>query len=261
MNKIKYVVFGLLTLSLFVGCGKKEKAEETMAEEGTASTMQASPIDPATVGNIMGKIMVSGTAPKPSPIKMDADAACKGMHSQPVLSNDVVVNKDNTLKNVFVHIKEGLEGRAFETPKTPIVLDQQGCMYAPHVFGVQAGQPIDILNSDPTLHNVHAWATANASFNIGQPTKGMKTTKVFDKSEVMVKFKCDVHSWMISYAGVVNHPYFGVTGDNGTFELKSVPPGKYKVSAWHEKFGEQVQEVTLGDKETKTVDFTFNVSM
>jgi hypothetical protein len=137
------------------------------------------------------------------------------------------------------------------------VLNQQGCHYTPHVFGVQVGQPLDILNSDDTLHNVHAAAQVNQEFNLGQPFKGMKTTRTFDKPEVMIPFKCDVHTWMNAFVGVLAHPYFAVSADGGKFSLKTLPPGTYEIEAWHEKLGTQTQTVTVGEKETKEITFTF----
>jgi hypothetical protein len=131
------------------------------------------------------------------------------------------------------------------------------CRYTPHVFGVRVGQPLDITNSDPTLHNIHATPKNNAEFNQGQPIQGMKTTKTFTTPEVMVPFKCDVHGWMNAYVGVLDHPYFATTGTDGKFSLKSLPPGTYTIEAWHERLGAQTQSVTIGAKETKEVNFTF----
>jgi hypothetical protein len=127
------------------------------------------------------------------------------------------------------------------------------------VFGVRIGQPIEIVNSDPTLHNIHALPNANQEFNMGQPIQGMKMTRTFTAREVMVPFKCDVHGWMNAYVGVLDHPYFAVTDSDGRFELKSLPPGTYTVEAWHERLGATTQSVTLEQKDTKTVTFSFKV--
>ena len=140
------------------------------------------------------------------------------------------------------------------------MLDQKGCHYSPHVFGLRTGQPLEILNSDQTLHNVNAMAQVNQAFNMGQAMQGMKSQKTFTKPEVMVRIKCDVHGWMNAYAGVLSHPYFAVTANGGAFELKDLPPGTYTIEAWHEKLGTQTQSVTLGAKETKTVGFAFKAS-
>ncbi len=165
-----------------------------------------------------------GTAPANESIKMDADAYCKAAHSGPVYTQDVEVNANGTLKDVFVYVKEGVTGN-YPAPTTPVVLDQQGCQYHPHVFGIQAGQPLKIVNNDGTLHNIHALPKTNAEFNIGQPFKGMETVKKFDKAEMPVRFKCDVHKWMGAYAGVVNNPFFAVTNDQGDFRDQESAPG------------------------------------
>ena len=136
-------------------------------------------------------------------------------------------------------------------------LDQKGCRYTPHVFGVRAGQPLEISNSDPTLHNVHAMGRSNQEFNLSQPIQGMKNTKTFTAPEVMVHFKCDVHSWMNAYVGVLDHPYFAVTANGGAFELKNLPPGPTPSKRGTRSSGTQTQSVTLGEKESKTVTFTF----
>jgi hypothetical protein len=125
---------------------------------------------------------------------------------------------------------------------------------------MRVGQPLQVLNSDPTLHNIHAIPKNNQEFNTGQPIKGMKFEHTFTAKEVMVPFKCDVHGWMNAYAGVLDHPYSAVTANTGAFELKTLPPGTYVIEAWHEKLGAQTQSVTIGEKETKEVTFTFKLT-
>ena len=211
----------------------------------------------AFAGTVTGKVSFTGTAPAQQKISMDADATCSGMHPDPVYTEEVAVNPDNTLRNVFVYVKEGLEGKTFPTPAEHVVMDQKGCHYSPHVYGIQTGQPLDIVNSDSTLHNVHGMPTQSKEFNMGMPIQGMKLTKSFDKPEVMVKFKCDVHPWMRAYAGVVSHPFYSVTGDGGTFEIKNLPAGTYMIEAWHETYGTKTQSVTVDESGTQTVDFGF----
>ena len=125
---------------------------------------------------------------------------------------------------------------------------------------MRVNQPLQIINSDPTLHNIHALPKANKEFNNGQPIQGMKMTHTWETKEVMVPFKCDVHGWMNAYVGVLDHPYFAVTGKDGKFDLKTVPPGTYTIEAWHEKLGAMTQSVTVGAKETKEITFTFKAS-
>ncbi len=222
-----------------------------------ASAPAAAAVDPATAATITGYIVVKGNVPKAEPISMTADPVCASGPAGAQVTETFVVGPDNGLENVFVYVKSGLGTRTFPAPTAPVVLNQQGCHYTPHVFGVQVGQPLDILNSDDTLHNVHAAAQVNEEFNLGQPFKGMKTTRTFDKPEVMIPFKCDVHSWMNAFVGVLAHPYFAVSADGGKFSLKTLPPGTYEIEAWHEKLGTQTQTVTVGEKETKEITFTF----
>ena len=209
--------------------------------------------DGATVS---GKVSFEGAAPSREKIKMAADPVCLAQHKEPVLSEEVVVNNGG-LQNVVVYVKDGVTGKSFPAPTTPVVIDQVGCQYHPRVFGIQVGQPLEIRNSDSTLHNINAQPKLNKRFNIAQPTKGMKTTKSFDKVEAPVPFKCNVHPWMNAYAVVLNHPFFCVTGENGSFMLKGLPAGTYTLEAWHEKLGTQAVTVTVVDGETKSVSFSF----
>jgi plastocyanin len=212
----------------------------------------------AVSGNVTGKINFKGTAPTVAKIKMNADPRCVKLHGGKEVSSDqVTVNPNNTLRWTFVYVKKGLEGRKFDVPKTPAKLDQKGCMYEPHVFGIVTSQPIEIVNSDPTLHNVHALSKNSPQFNIAQPKQGMKMTKTFTKPEVMIKVKCEVHSWMASYIGVLDHPFFAVSDEKGNFEIKGLPAGDYELEAWHEKYGTQSMKVSVGAADTKTADFTF----
>jgi hypothetical protein len=210
-------------------------------------------------GTVTGKVAFKGAKPPAATIKMNADPKCVKMHSgKDVPSQQTVVNANNTLQYVFVYVKKGLEGKKFPMPKSKVSIDQQGCMYHPHIFGMMVDQPLEITNSDPTLHNIHSLpkAAGNTSFNIAQPNKGMKTTKTFNKPEVMVKIKCEVHNWMAAYVGVLDHPFFAVTDEQGNFTIKDLPAGDYELEAWHEKLGTQTIKVTVGAADTKTVDFS-----
>ena len=206
---------------------------------------------------LSGTVHFSGTAPAPQRVDMNADPTCASAHTEPVYADDVVVNSNNTLKNVFVYVKTGLEGKTFETPPNLVVLDQKGCKYEPHVFGIQVNQPLEIRNSDPTLHNVHGMPKETKEFNLGMPIQGMKLTRKFDKPEIMVKFKCDVHPWMNTYAGVLPHSYYSVTTAEGKYEIKDLPAGNYVIETWHEKYGTQTQEVSVEEAGEQTLDFTY----
>jgi hypothetical protein len=227
-------------------------AQASHAETPTATAVQGSAC-------IRGTITFSGNAPAPERIKMDADPQCLLQHKSPVTKQELVVNPNGTLQHVFVYVKQGLEGRAFPTPTKAAVLDQQGCLYRPHVLGLQVNQPLEIVNSDPTLHNVNCKPTKSKPFNIAQPVKGMKTTKTFAASEIMVKCACNVHPWMATYLGVVEHPFFSVSGEEGSFSLEGLPAGQYTIEAWHEKCGTQTQTVSVKDGETKDVQFAFKL--
>jgi len=233
-------------------CGGGQPASDGAAAPAAPVT---NPVDPATAGAVAGKVIFMGTPPPAETISMSSDPRCMNAGAK---TEAVIVSGDGSLQNVFVYVKDGLGSLKFPVPPTPLVLDQKGCQYRPHVFGVQVGQPIEILNSDATLHNIHAWPQANAEFNKGQALQGMKDTHVFTTQEIMVPFRCDVHKWMNSFVGVVAHPFFAVTGADGSFELKGLPPGTYTIEAWHEKFGTKTASVTIGAKESKDVPFTFS---
>lgn len=214
-------------------------------------------VDPATAGSISGKVAFSGRKPKPKTILMDQDADCQKAHAKPAVYEDVVVNANGTLANVFVYVKTGLEGKQFEPATAPVVLDQKGCLFVPRVFGIRTGQPLTVTNSDPVTHNVHPIPRENREWNQGQPPGSGAIERQFAKPEVMITVKCNVHSWMRSNIGVVDHPYFAVSGSDGAFKIANLPPGSYTVEAWHEKLGVQTQSVTVAPSAAATADYTF----
>ena len=210
----------------------------------------------AMAGDVAGKVSFEGTAPKAARLMMNADPVCMKQHKETVFGGDVVVNKNGTLKNVLVYVKEGLGNKKFDSPAQQVVFDQKGCVYSPHVLGIQTGQGLEVVNSDPTLHNVHSLSKENPQFNIAQPKQGMKLTKKFDKPETF-KVKCEVHPWMGAYIGVFGHPFFAVTGDDGTFTLKKLPAGDYTIETWHEKYGVRTMKVKVGATGAVTADFKY----
>lgn len=255
LSKLRFCLAPALTAGLLAGgCGGSEPAPVAQTPPADAKR-----VDVATAGSVSGRVTFEGPAPENPSVKLDSDPACAREHPNG-LRLDTVLVTDGGLENVFVYVKDGLGNYYFETPTTPVTLDQKGCNYTPHVFGVRTGQPIEIVNSDATLHNVNAAAKVNQGFNLGQPIQGMKNAKVFTAPEVMVRIKCDVHSWMSAYAGVLPHPYFAVTANGGAFELEDLPPGTYTIEAWHEKLGTETQSVTLGEKEAKTITFAFRAT-
>jgi hypothetical protein len=256
-------VLGIALAASVVACsgGTNETADTSAKASAPAPTPAGQKVDPATAGAVKGTVLLDGTAPKNEAIKMNGDPVCvreaKGQQFQQTYE---VGSDGKSLGNVFVYVKDGLGNYVFDVPSTPATIDQTGCRYHPHVFGMRVGQPLEIVNSDPTLHNIHALPNANQEFNTGQPIQGMKTPHTFTVKEVMVPFKCDVHGWMNAYVGVLDHPYFAVTDKDGKFELKGLPPGTYTIEAWHEKLGTRTQNVTLGQTETKDVTLTFKPS-
>jgi plastocyanin len=256
LNNLRRSVWGPVVLAavLTTGCGGG--AQPPAAQSAPADGKR---VDDSKAGALTGKVAYEGPAPENRVVKVDSDPACAKEHPAGLTLDTVLVN-NGALENVFVYVKDGLGNYVFDTPTQAVTLDQKGCHYTPHVFGVRVNQPVEIVNSDPTLHNVHALASANREFNFPQAIPGMKQQKTFTAPEVMVHFKCDVHSWMSAYVGVVNNPYFAVTGSNGAFELKNLPAGTYTIEAWHEKLGTQTQSVTIGEKESKAITFTFKVA-
>jgi plastocyanin len=251
-----FIVLIAVALCL-AACGGKT-AEEAGAPGTSGPGAPSGPrVDPATAGVIAGRATFQGTPPKNAAINMNSDQLCATAAKGTPTEETVLVGPDGGLQNVFVYIKAGLGTYVFDAPAQPGKLAQQGCRYVPHVFGLRVGQPLQIVNDDPTLHNVHIAAKINQERNIGQPLQGQSNTVTFKAPEVMVTFRCDVHNWMNAYAGVVAHPYFAVTGSDGRFQLSDVPPGTYVVEAWQEKYGAQSSDVTIGPKETREVTFTF----
>ncbi len=224
---------------------------------GTPSSVLEDPVDDATAGHIVGRVTLDGTPPPPEPINMRSDPYCEGEHAGGATIQRIRTGPDAGLQNVFVYVTAGLDGLRFPVPSTPVVLDQHRCTYEPRVFGIQVGQPLELQNSDATLHNVHAAAVANQEFNRGQANRGDRHTHVFSTREVMVPFKCDVHRWMNAWAGVLDHPFHASTAEDGAFRLERLPPGTYTIAAWHEVLGTETQTVSLGERETQTISFTF----
>ncbi|GEM_PF-336861 len=213
---------------------------------------------PVFAGSITGKALFDGTPGENPKIDMTADPVCRSLNPGNAFQERIVVNSNHTLKNVFVYVK-GLEGQTFPVSQMPVQLNQHGCAYHPRVLGMQTNQKLQIVNSDSTLHNVHAFSKKSPEFNLGMPLQGMKVEKTFSNPEVMVKMKCDVHPWMTGYIGVLNHPFFAVTGDDGSFKIDNVPPGDYVVEAWHETYGTKTQNVTVTDAGTQS-DFKFSAT-
>ena len=210
---------------------------------------------------ITGTIVFAGKAPNLKPLDMKAEAVCHKKHGgKPAMNEALVLGSGNTMGNIMVWVSKGLPaGKTYPASKTPVVLDQDGCVYKPHVMGIMVGQPYRILNSDGILHNIHTLPKINPMFNRGQPATVKEMTTTFPKPEAMLQVKCDVHPWMSAYIGVYTHPFFSVTGTDGKFTISGLDAGTYEITAWHERLGTQTASVTVAAKATSTQNFKFAV--
>jgi hypothetical protein len=208
------------------------------------------------VASVKGIVKFEGTVPKPKPISMSADPSCAKQHPAPVLAQEVMTDSKGDLENVVVFVSEGLGDRTFDAPTQPVVVEQKGCLYTPHVLAVRANQPLHVVNDDPTSHNIHPTPANNREWNKAEPP-GTSLDESFAREEIAIPVKCNVHPWMHGYVAVFKHPYFAVTGKDGSFDLSSLPPGTYTIKAWHEKLGTSTQTITISANETKEINFVF----
>jgi hypothetical protein len=247
----------LACLAVFlVGCSKAPGGANQKIEKASTEVSYFK-VDPTTAGTISGAVQYAGPKPARKPIDMSGDPACAEAHHGKAYDESLLISPKGGLANAFVYIKSGLEGKSFETPSTPAVLDQRGCWFTPRVLGVQTNQPLQISNSDPVTHNVHPVAQLNREWNHSQGSGEPPITRRFARPEVMVPVKCNIHSWMHCYIGVLDHPYFAVSGADGTFAIRNIPPGDYVLAAWHQTLGTQELQVTITPSGQQQVDFKF----
>jgi plastocyanin len=206
--------------------------------------------------SVTGVVRFKGTAAKPARIDMSADPYCAQAHPSGATTEEVLADANGNLENVVVYISDGLGAATFPIPSEPAVMEQKGCQYKPHVLAMRAGQKLSVVNSDGTTHNIHPMPNNNREWNVSQP-KGVPVEQVFAREEVAITVKCNIHPWMRSYIAVLKNPYFAVTGKNGSFELKDLPPGSYTIQAWHEKLGTRIQKITVAEGATPAVEFVF----
>ncbi len=236
----------ILTVVLGASCDRKEEA-----------IAPAGPLwKPAgNEGGVAGTVSFTGAIPAPSRLDMSNDSNCTGEN----FLDDVVVN-NGKLQNVFVYVKSGLPQAAFETPATEVVLDQKGCKYIPRVFGIQTGQTLKIINSDRTNHNIHPIPKINREWNESQLSGQGPIIRKFSRQETLIPIKCNQHTWMMAHAGVLAHPFFAVSGSDGSFAIKGLPPGEYEIEAWHERYGAKTAKVKVAERAEAKADFTFDAS-
>jgi len=261
--KVKYALYMMVAAALaftLVSCGKKETSETAPAKPA-APAATAAPVSTADAGSVTGTVKLDGAAPTRKKINMAAEPSCAAEHAgSPALDEEVVVGAGGALENVIVYVKDGFANATFPAPSTPATLDQKGCQYHPHVVGVMAGQEVKVTNSDKTTHNIHPVPKNNREWNKSQGPGASAIQETFGREEISIPVKCNVHPWMKSYIAVFKHPYFSVTGTNGGFDIKNLPPGTYTIEAWHEKYGTTTQSVTIGPKETKTMSISFKAA-
>jgi hypothetical protein len=259
---MRRVMLGAVALAAGIwGCGGKSSGSDAGNTGGSTGAVPQSggggaggPTGNATVS---GVIHFTGTAPTNPKIDMSQESACAGKYTSPPTDPQYVV-KDGKLGNVFVYVDSGVPNGAKYSAAAADTIDQNGCLYHPRIFGAVVGEDIVIKNSDNVLHNIKAVPKVNRGFNISQPSAGMTSKRTFASPEVMVPLECNVHGWMHAYVGVLPHPFFATSGEDGSFSIKNLPAGTYTIKAWHEKLGTQQTTVTVGAGETKTADFTFS---
>jgi hypothetical protein len=243
----------LAGVGLAAACG----GEKSGGGEGqTAAAAAPASVAALGTGTISGVVAFAGAAPANPTIDMSEEPSCAGRYSgKPV--DPVVVVTNGKLANVFVRVTAGLPAGPYPQPTTKPEIDQAGCLYHPRVLGVMAGQALEIVNSDSLLHNIKAVPTVNRGFNVSQPQAGMMRDHVFSDPEIMVPLECNVHGWMKAYVGVVAHPYFATSAEDGTFTIGGLPPGTYTIEAWHETLGAKTAQVTIGPDGTGSVTISY----
>ena len=212
------------------------------------------PVDPLKPGNIRGTVTILGVPPARKKVRLNADPQCQALHSGELLSDEIVADPAGRVRWAFVYVSKGNTPRS-SGPLPPVLLDQVGCRFDPHVLGVQVNQPLNIYNNDSLLHNVHAQAIENKEFNFGLPQAGLVETKRFSRNEVMIRIQCDVHPWMRAWVGVLDHPYFSVTSDTGAYGIVNLPPGRFRITVWHERYASVEQEVEVPSGGDAKLDF------
>ncbi|MGH9398287.1 MAG: carboxypeptidase regulatory-like domain-containing protein [Terriglobia bacterium] len=256
MKKRKFPFLLMFLMLVFAfACSNSQQTENA-----PSAPVKPTPIDQSTVGEITGAVHFQGQPPERLPILMGEDPICVKLHNgQTVRVIDGEVNDNGTLPNAFVYVEKGAAKYVFAAPVKPVVLHQKGCMYDPHVLGIMVGQEMEVENNDPTTHNIHPMPSHNRQWNISQLPGAAALHERFAHAEIMVPVKCSQHPWMKCYIGVTTNPFYAVTGSDGTYTIKGLPPGAYTIGAWTATFGREEHQVTVEPKQTVTLDFTFKL--
>ena len=259
MKTCSAFVFCCLLGWLFVMAGCSRKAETTAQPDQKAqeAVVPAFHVDPVTAGSISGTIRYTGKRPARKAIDMSNDPACVEAHRGKAFDESLVASPNGPLANAFIYVKEGLAGKRFEAPSVPVVIDQNGCWFRPRIIGIQTGQILEVRNSDPVTHNIHPMAQINREWNHSQGAGDPPMVRKFLKPEVMIRVKCNIHSWMHAFIGVVDNPYFAVSKEDGSYSIGNLPPGTYTIGFWHEALGTQEKQVTVAPHSTTQVNLTF----
>lgn len=255
--KATYLI--IITTAALIQAATRYQGQESVARVSESASVRrgSAPGDVDTNGEITGKVILDGQAPKNHAISMTPDPECAKSHTGQAMSEEVVVGPENGLANVVVYISAGLGDRSFDTPKQSVVIEQKGCQYHPHVVALEAGQKLEVENDDATTHNIHPLPLNNREWNQSQAQGVPPFEATFGREEISIPVKCNIHPWMKGYIAVFKHPYFAVTGKDGRFVLKNVPAGNYTIIAWQERLGSQTEKISLGPKEAKNVEFIF----
>jgi hypothetical protein len=240
---------------LLAGCSGKVKNEPASGAKNEPAPVYFQ-VDPATAGTVTGTIRFKGKRPTPKVIDMSEEPACVEAHHGKAFDESLVVSKSGALANAFIYVKTGLEGKTFAIPPTPVVIDQSGCWFRPRVMGIQTGQVLQVINSDPVTHNIHPMAEINRAWNHSQGAGDPPIARKFIKPEIMIPVKCNIHSWMHAFIGVLPYSYFAVSKDDGSFAIQNLPPGTYTIAVWQEKLGTQEQQITVSARGTAEANFT-----
>lgn len=254
----------ILVALVVVACSSSPPAATQKPAPPAADTPGPAPayfsVDPSTAAVLSGRILYRGPKPRLARLRIDEDQGCLQLNKGGLLEESIIVNAGGSLANVFVYVKKGLEGKQFAPPppEAMFTIDQNRCRFIPHVFGVRVGQFIRVTNSDPVTHNIHPLPKQNREWNQSQEPGAPPLERRFVRPEMFARVKCNVHAWMRAYVSVMEHPYFAVTGADGSFEIPNLPPGGYTIEAWQEQLGAQELQINLDPAARKAVTLTFS---